>query len=307
VSGSRVVVAVVGATASGKSALAVDLALTLDGEVVNADSMQLYRDLNIGTAKPTREERRGVPHHMFDVLDVSETASVAAYQSMATHVIDDIVSRGRTPIVVGGSGLYVRAVLDDLRFPGTDDEVRGRLETELASVGPQVMHDRLAGVDPAAAAAILPGNGRRIVRALEVIELTGQPFTATLPEYRYRRPAVQLGLDVPLEELDQRIETRVDRMLRAGLVAETERLVTAGLRDGPTASRALGYAQVLQYLHGQLPEPELRGEIVRATRRFARRQLSWFRRDPRINWVSTSSGAQLVREVTSLITMTRKH
>jgi tRNA dimethylallyltransferase len=279
------VVAVVGATAAGKSALAVDLALEHDGEVVNADSMQLYRGLDIGTAKPTPAEQRGVPHHLFDICDLSETASVALYQSLANDAVDGITARGRTPIVVGGSGLYVRAVVDDLRFPGTDEQVRARLERELASVGPQVLHERLGAVDPAAAAAILPGNGRRIVRALEVVELTGQPVTATLPAYRYRRPTVQIGVDVPVEELDRRIEARVDRMLAAGLVDEVGQLAAQGLRDGRTASRALGYAQVLAYLDGTLPEGELRGEIVRATRRFARRQLSWFRRDPRIEWL----------------------
>ena len=289
--------AVVGATASGKSAFAVDLALRYDGEVVNADSMQLYRGLDIGTAKPTVGEQRGVPHHLFDVCDVTETASVGLYQTLAIDAVDGIVVGGRTPIVVGGSGLYVRAVLDDLRFPGTDEGVRARLEQELDAVGPHVMHERLAAADPAAAAAILPGNGRRIVRALEVVEITGQPFTATLPEYRYRRPTVQLGVEVPLDELDRRIEARVDRMLAAGLVDEVRALESQGLRAGRTASRALGYAQVLAYLDGMLPEGELRDEIVRATRRFARRQLSWFRRDPRIDWLPDGAFIERANEL----------
>jgi tRNA dimethylallyltransferase len=186
---------------------------------------------------------------------------------------------------VGGSGLYIRGLLDDLQFPATDHAVRSRLEAELASVGAETLHRRLYEVDPAAAAAILPGNGRRIVRALEVVEVTGRPFTATLPSYTYRRPTVQLGVDVPLPRLDQRIETRVDEMLSRGLVDEVRALEARGLRDGRTASRALGYAQVLRYLDGALTEREMRDEIVRATRRFARRQQSWFRRDPRIEWL----------------------
>ncbi|MFL6238127.1 MAG: tRNA (adenosine(37)-N6)-dimethylallyltransferase MiaA [Actinomycetes bacterium] len=278
------ILAIVGPTAAGKSALAVDLALAAGGEVINADSMQLYRGLDIGTAKPSTADMRGVPHHLYDAWDVSQTASVAAYQRLANEVVDAVIDRGRTPVVVGGSGLYVRALLDDLRFPGTDGAVRARLERELASVGAAAMHARLSTVDPGAAAAILPGNGRRVVRALEVVELTGRPFTATLPAYRYRRPAVQLGVLVALPELDARIAARVDAMLAAGLVDEVRRLEGQGLRTGRTASRALGYAQALRHLDGELSEAEMRDDIVRATRRFARRQMSWFRRDPRIEW-----------------------
>jgi tRNA dimethylallyltransferase len=278
-------IAVVGATAAGKSALALELALAVDGEVVNADSMQLYRGLDIGTAKLSESERRGVPHHLLDIWDVTQTASVAAYQRLADDAVEEITARGRTPIVVGGSGLYVRAVLDDLQFPGTDESVRARLEAELETVGAEAMHQRLRKVDPAAAAAILPRNGRRVVRALEVVEVTGRPFTATLPAYDYRRDTVQLGLSVPLPELDRRIEIRTDAMLAAGLVEEVRGLVTQGLREGRTASRALGYAQVLRYLDGDITETEARDEIVRATRRFARRQMSWFRRDPRVEWL----------------------
>jgi tRNA dimethylallyltransferase len=295
------VVAVVGATATGKSALAVELALALDGEIVNADSMQLYRGLNIGTAKLSVADRRGVPHHLFDVWDVTVTASVAGYQEMAQAAVDAVIARGRTPILVGGSGLYVRAVLDDLDFPGTDPEVRARLETDLSIRGSIALHAQLADADPAAAAAILPSNGRRIVRALEVIETTGRAFTATLPAYRYAQPAVQIGLDVPLRELDSRIEQRVDAMFAAGLVDEVRGLVGEGLREGRTASRALGYAQVLRLLDGTLTEDAARDETVRATRRFARRQRSWFRRDPRVEWLS---GEEIYTRAVSLVRRT---
>jgi tRNA dimethylallyltransferase len=295
------IVTVVGPTAAGKSALALDLAIAIDGEIVNADSMQLYRGLDIGTAKLSVDERRGIPHHLLDIWDVTETASVAVYQRLADHVITDIENRGRTPIVVGGSGLYVRALLDDLTFPATDESVRARLEEELALIGPAEMHERLRVVDPAAAAAILPGNGRRVVRALEVVEVTGQPFTATLPAYNYRRPAIQVGVSVSLKELDQRIAARTDAMMAAGLVEEVRGLEGQGLRDGRTASRALGYAQVLRYLDGEMKEQETRAEIVRATRRFARRQLSWFRRDPRIEWLS---GSEIMARTLALVRRT---
>jgi tRNA dimethylallyltransferase len=279
------VVAVVGPTAAGKSALAVSLALALGGEVVNADSMQLYRGMDIGTAKLTLEERRGVPHHLLDVWDVRRTASVVDYQRQSRSAIEDITARGRVPILAGGSGLYVRAVLDDIDFPGTDPRVRERLEAELERCGPAAMHARLAGLDPAAAAAILPTNGRRIVRALEVIELTGRPFTATLPAYESSRPAVQIGVRVPRDELDRRIAVRVERMWRAGFADEVRHLEREGLREGKTASRALGYAQMLRYLAGEWSAEQAARETVRATRRFARRQESWFRRDPRVIWL----------------------
>jgi len=279
------VLAVVGPTASGKSDLAVELALALNGEAVNADSMQLYRGMDIGTAKLTLEERRGVPHHLLDVWDVTETASVAEYQRLSDRAIAEIRGRGRVPILVGGSGLYVRAALDELEFPGTDPAVRARLEEELAAVGPGALHRRLRERDPRAAAAILPSNGRRIVRALEVIEITGRPFTAMLPEHRYRRRAVQIGLRVPRPELDERIALRVERMWAAGLVEEVRRLERRGLREGRTAGRALGYAQVLRYLAGEWTEEQAKQETIRATRRFARRQESWFRRDPRVHWL----------------------
>src|SRR3954452_9881169 len=279
-------VAVVGPTAAGKSDLAVELALRLGGEIVNADSMQLYRGMDVGTAKLGPQERRGVPHHLLDVWDVTETASVADYQRMARETIAGIHERGRVPLLVGGSGLYIRAVIDDLDFPGTDPELRARLESSLAEVGPERLHVRLASLDPAAAASILPSDGRRVVRALEVIEMTGRPFSASMPSYDDAKEyATQLALTVPRPELDERIALRVDRMWSAGLVEEVRRLEPYGLREGFTASRALGYAQVLGFLAGEWSEERAREEIVRSTRSFARRQESWFRRDPRVRWI----------------------
>lgn len=281
----RRVIAVVGPTAAGKSELSLRLARELDGEVINADSMQLYRGMDIGTGKLAAGDRSGVPHHLLGIWEVAEPASVSEYQRLARAAIADILARGRTPILVGGSGLYVRAAIDNLEFPGTDPVLRRRLEHELGVVGPGALHVRLARADPAAAAAILPGNGRRIVRALEVIELSGRPFTATLPGYASVLPTTQLGLELPRAELDRRIAARVGQMWQDGLVDEVRRLAAAGLRSGITASRALGYAQVLRYLDDEWTEPEARDQTIRATRRFARRQESWFRRDPRVRWL----------------------
>ncbi|MFC3894202.1 tRNA (adenosine(37)-N6)-dimethylallyltransferase MiaA [Lentzea rhizosphaerae] len=279
-------IAVVGPTATGKSDLAVALAERFGGEVVNADAMQLYRGMDIGTAKMTVEERRGVPHHLLDVLDVTETASVAAYQRETRAVVERLLAAGRPPILVGGSGLYVQAVLDDLKFPGTDDAVRERFEAELASVGPEALHRRLQELDPAAAIAILPSNGRRIVRALEVIELTGEPFSANLPKPGPARyGTVQIGVDREVSELDARVDLRVDVMFASGLEDEVRALVRAGLRDGKTASRALGYQQVLSAMDGACTIDFAAEETKRATRRFVRRQRSWFRRDQRITWL----------------------
>jgi tRNA dimethylallyltransferase len=283
------VVAVVGPTATGKTALAVALAHRLaargsGAEVVNADSMQLYRGMDIGTAKPTEGERDGVPHHLLDLWHVREPASVAEYRVRARAEVDRLRAAGVVPLLVGGSGLYVRAVLDELDFPGTDPAVRARLTDELAGTGPAAMHDRLALLDPAAAAAILPSNGRRVVRALEVIELTGRPFTARLPEPRAHYPAVTVGLDREAGDLDDRVARRVDAMWAAGFVEEVAALAADGLREGPTASRALGYAQVLQQFDGVLTAAEARERTVGTTRRFVRRQRSWFRRDPATTW-----------------------
>ncbi|MFJ3858455.1 tRNA (adenosine(37)-N6)-dimethylallyltransferase MiaA [Streptomyces sp. NPDC090085] len=280
------VIAVVGPTAAGKSDLGVALARHFDGEVVNADSMQLYRGMDIGTAKLTTEERGGVPHHLLDIWDVTDTANVAEYQRLARLEIDKLLAEGRTPVLVGGSGLYVRGALDVMEFPGTDPEVRARLEAEVTLRGPGALHARLAAADPAAAEAILPSNGRRIVRALEVIEITGRPFTANLPGHESVYDTVQIGVDVARPELDERITLRVDRMWEDGLVDEVRVLEARGLRDGITASRALGYQQVLAALAGECTEDEARAETVRATKRFARRQDSWFRRDPRVHWLS---------------------
>ena len=285
-------IVIVGPTASGKSGLAVALAHAYGAEgqraeVVSADSMLVYRGMDVGTAKPTARERGGVVHHLVDVLDVTQTASVAEFQSMARAAVADCVARGVVPILVGGSALYVRAVVDAFEFPGTDPALRARLEAELDAVGPEALHARLAERDPAAAARILPGNGRRVVRALEVGELTGQPFAAELPERRYALPdVVQVGLDVPRAVLDERIRRRVDVMWAAGLVAEVRLLAQAGLRDGLTASRALGYRQVLAHLDGELDEEAAREATVVATRRFARKQDAWFRKDERITWLA---------------------
>jgi tRNA dimethylallyltransferase len=283
------VLAVVGPTATGKSDLAVDLAVALGGEVVNADALQLYRGMDIGTAKLPVEQRRGVPHHLLDVLDVREEASVAAYQGAAHTVLDRVVAQSRIPVVVGGSGLYVRAALDRLDIPPTDPVVRQRLEGELADAGAGALHRRLAVADPEAARRILPSNGRRVVRALEVVELTGGPFVASLPSGQYRVPCLQIGLTLPREELDRRIDDRVERMWAHGLVDEVERLAAAGLTQGRTARRALGYAQVLALIGGELDDAQARLQTAQATRRFARRQDSWFRRDQRINWIPATS------------------
>jgi len=282
------VVALVGPTATGKSALSLALAHALDGEVVNADSMQLYRGMDIGTAKLPPGQRQGIPHHVLDLWDVTEPASVAEYQAVARAAIDDVIVRGRTPLLVGGSGLYVRAVLERFEFPGTDPGLRGRLEAELAAAGPAPLYERLRGLDPDAAARILPSNGRRIVRALEVLELTGNPFAAELPEPRPHYRSVQLGLDLDSGQLDERIATRVDAMWAAGLVDEVRALETVGLRDGRTASRALGYQQVLRHLAGECTLAGARSDTVAATRRFVRRQRSWFRRDPSIHWLDAA-------------------
>jgi tRNA dimethylallyltransferase len=284
------VIAVVGPTASGKSALAIALAHRFGGEVINADSMQLYRGMDIGTAKLAPSERDGVPHHLLDIWDVTQTASVAEYQERGRACIEELLARDVTPVLTGGSGLYLRAVLDRIEFPGTDAVVRAELEAELATVGAPALHERLAVVDPAAASAIAAANGRKIVRALEVIAVSGKPFTAALPAYDAPVfDAVQIGLDLPTQDLDERISRRVEVMVERGLVAEVRALEANGLRDGVTSSRALGYAQILAALDGRITMDEAVSQTARATRRFVRRQRSWFRRDPRIQWFEPSS------------------
>lgn len=282
--------ALLGPTASGKSSLAVRLALHLrengrPAEIINADSMLVYRGMDIGTAKPTPEERAGVPHHLIDILDVRETATVADFQRLARAEIASCRERDVLPIVVGGSALYLRAVLDEFSFPGTDPEVRAALEAELAAVGSAALYERLSRLAPEAAAGIEPMNGRRVVRALEVIALTGS-YRSTLPEHRYALPdVVQVGVSLDRATMDARIDARVDDMWRRGLVAEVEGLAERGLREGRTASRALGYQQVLAYLDGTCTEEQARSATAAGTRRFARKQLGWWRRDPRITWV----------------------
>jgi tRNA dimethylallyltransferase len=283
------ILALLGPTASGKSALAVRLALSLTqhgrpAEIVNADSMLVYRGMDIGTAKPTLEERAGIPHHLVDILDIHETATVADFQRLAREAIASCQERGVVPIVVGGSALYLRAILDEFAFPGTDPAVRAELEAELEELGPLAMYERLSRLAPEAAAEMQPMNGRRVVRALEVVALTGS-YKATLPEHRYALPGVvQIGLEIDRAVMDARIDARVDDMWAKGLVAEVAALAEQGLRDGVTASRALGYRQVLAYLDGLCTVEQARTDTAAGTRRFARRQLGWWRRDPRIGW-----------------------
>jgi len=295
------VVAVVGATAAGKTGLSLDLAEALGGEVVNTDAMQLYRGMDVGTAKLPPHERRGIPHHLLDPLEVTEPATVAEFQGQARAVITELRGRGVTPVLVGGSALYTRAVLDEFEFPGTDPAVRARLETELAEVGSAAMHARLAEVDPESAARILVENGRRVVRALEVVEITGRPFSATLPRLEYVDPrTVQVGVDIDRPTLDARIEQRVEEMFVAGFVAEVERLLARGLAQGRTAGRAIGYPEVAAHLAGELSLDEARERTVVATRRFARRQDAWFRKDPRIRWVRFDDPDRVARALSEV-------
>ena len=282
------VIVICGATATGKSDLGIALAEEIDAEIINADSMQLYRGMDIGTAKLSRAERKGIPHHLLDVLDVTVDASVAWYQDRARALISEIEDRGRSAIIVGGTGLYIKAVLDDLNFPDTDPEVRERFNTLAEEIGASAMHERLAKRDPAAALAIDAQNLRRVIRALEVIEITGKPFTANLPRKESTRyPAArQFGLVMDRETLAERIDRRVERMWEQGLVAETQTLIEAGMRNGRTAQLALGYAQVLKFIDREISEEQAKEETKRATRQYARRQETWFSRDSRIQWIS---------------------
>lgn len=275
-------IAVVGPTGTGKSDLALDLAERLGGEIVNTDALQFYRGMDIGTAKLPPGERRGIPHHLLDVLDITEEASVARFQAEAHAVVEDVLARGRRPVLVGGSGLYVRAALDELEFPPTDPAVRARFEDLAARVGVDGLRERLRPVDPTSADRL--GDVRRLVRALEVHELTDRPFSSFMPQRRYLRPTVQVGLDRDRAGLHARLHRRVAEMVDAGLVDEVRALDAAGLRAGKTAPRAIGYAQVLRVLDGEAELDWAIEDTATATRRFARRQLTWFRADPRVRW-----------------------
>ncbi|NEW49889.1 tRNA (adenosine(37)-N6)-dimethylallyltransferase MiaA [Nocardia cyriacigeorgica] len=296
-------IAVVGPTATGKSDLALDLAERLDGEIVNIDAMQLYRGMDIGTAKLAREQRRGIPHHQLDVLEVTETATVAAYQVAAATDVEAIMARGRTPVIVGGSMMYVQALLDQWDFPATDPAVRARWETLLAERGVVAVHEALCAADPAAAATILPTDGRRMVRALEVVELTGRPFAASAPVIgRPRWGTAIIGVDRDTTELDDRIARRTDLMFDTGLVEEVRGLIDRGLRDGQTARRAIGYAQVLACLDGEYDLAHAKERTFIGTRRYVRRQRSWFRRDRRVRWVDGADPALAATVATLLAT-----
>jgi len=305
------IVAIVGATATGKSAVGLELAHLLGaadapgGEIVNADSMQFYRGMDIGTAKLPVAERRGVVHHQLDTLNVTEDASVARFQESARAEIAAIDARGHRAIVVGGSGLYLRALLDRFDFPGTDPEVRARLEARAEAEGPGILHRELAALDPEAARKVHPRNAKRIVRALEIIEVAGD-YISSLPRHEYEAPAIQIALELPYEALDERIEARVERMWASGLVDEVKRLVGEGLREGVTARRAVGYAETLAHLDGELDAEQARELIKRNTRRLARKQDRWFRPDPRVQWIpAPADEADVERAATDALALVR--
>ena len=293
---AKPIVTIIGPTAVGKTALALDLARELDGELVGTDSMQAVRGMNIGTAKPTPQELGQIRHHMLDVWSVTHRADVVQFRDLAREAITGITTRKRIPIVVGGSVLYVKAILDQFDFPATDPEVRERYEAMLDQDGAEKLHKLLAEKDPVTATNILPGNGRRIVRALEVIELTGEPYHSRLPDPVEEFPSVRVGLEIDRVSMDARIEQRVDQMLESGLVEEVQKLESQGLRNAPTASRAIGYSQVLAHLSGEITQIQMREKIIYATQKFARRQQRWFRQDPRIRWEPWDS-AQLTDSV----------
>lgn len=299
------IIAIVGQTASGKSGLAIELAKLLGAEIINADAMQLYRGMDIGTAKVTEEEKQGIAHHLFDVLDVTEEASVAVYQERSRAIITDIQERGKVPILVGGSGLYVRAALDHMDFPPTDPKVRARLYERANSEGLRALFAELEEKDPHAAATIEPRNDRRIIRALEVIELTDKPFAASLPTQQYVANTVQIALTIDQKELDTRIETRVEKMWEAGLVDEVNDLLQQGLAQGPTASRAVGYAETIRHINGEMDAAETIDLIAQSTRRLARRQRRWFKRDERIVYVPHTTTAAQVSDLISAVTNQR--
>ncbi|MBC7464128.1 MAG: tRNA (adenosine(37)-N6)-dimethylallyltransferase MiaA [Actinobacteria bacterium] len=282
------VLVICGATATGKSDLAVEIALEIGAEIVNADSMQLYRGMDIGTAKISVADRKGIPHNLLDVLDVKEDASVAWYQTRAREVIAEIESRGNHALIVGGTGLYIKAILDDLNFPDTNPAIRVELEMQASEIGLPAMHAKLADLDPAAGLAIDAKNLRRVIRALEVIKITDKPFTANLPRKESTRypDAHQFGLVMERENLGERIDARVEKMWEQGFVAEVEELLELGITHGRTAQLALGYSQIIKYLTGDMTEDQAKEETKRATRQYARRQETWFSRDERIQWIS---------------------
>ena len=294
-------IVICGATATGKSDLAVALAEKLGGQIINADSMQLYKGMDIGTAKLSMEERKAIPHHLIDVLSVREEASVAQYQNDARNLIDQLLEQSIPAIVVGGTGLYIKAILDDLNFPDTDPEIREKIARQAEELGVDVMHERLTKLDPAAAAAIPKENVRRVVRALEVIELTGRPYTANLPRVGSTKypNARQFGLVMERETLHERIDLRVEKMWDKGLVREVRDLMGEGLLEGRTAQAALGYAQIIKFAQGEMTEEEAKEETKRATRQYARRQETWFSRDERITWVKKAPISELVTKIVS--------
>jgi tRNA dimethylallyltransferase len=294
---------VCGATATGKSELAVSLAKEIKAEVVNADSMQVYKGMDIGTAKLTNEERDGVAHHLIDVLDIKDEANVAWYQQIAREKIDQILSSGKSVVVVGGTGLYIKAILDDLNFPDTDPAVRQKITDQAEKLGNDVMHERLAKLDPAAALAIPKENIRRIIRALEVIELTGKPFTANLPRQESSKypDAKQFGLVLDRGNLDEKIDKRVEDMWAKGFAREVSTLMTKGLEQSGTAKKALGYMQIMNYLNGESDEAFAKEETKRVTRAYARRQETWFSRDERIKWIAPESNAARLEKLLASI------
>jgi len=294
---------VCGATATGKSDLAVSLAKEINAEVVNADSMQVYRGMDIGTAKLTSEERGGIAHHLIDVIDIKDEANVAWYQQIAREKIDQILSTGKSVVVVGGTGLYIKAILDDLNFPDTDPAVRQKITDEAEKLGNDVMHERLAKLDPAAALAIPKENIRRVIRALEVIELTGKPFTANLPRLESSKypDAKQFGLVLYRENLDEKIDKRVEDMWARGFAREVSTLMTKGLEQSGTAKKALGYMQIMNYLNGESDEAFAKEETKRVTRAYARRQETWFSRDERIKWLAPESNAARLEKLLASI------
>lgn len=296
-------IVICGATATGKSDLAVSVAKEINAEVINADSMQLYKGMDIGTAKLSLSERKGIEHHLIDILEIKDDANVAWYQSIARSKIDELISAGKSVVVVGGTGLYIKAILDDLNFPDTNPELRQKITEEAENLGNELMHQKLSKLDPAAALAIPKENLRRIIRALEVIELTGKPFTANLPRAASSKypNALQFGLALDRDHLDQKIDKRVEDMWERGFAREVSLLMTLGLEQSTTAKKALGYSQLMDYLNGECSEEFAKEETKRSTKAYARRQQTWFARDSRINWIdAASTSARLEKLLASI-------